>query len=178
MEELKIDFKIVDIDLLVPNTWNPKKDNPEEYQKVVDSIRNHGLKDSITVREKGKQYEIIDGFHRWKACKELGYTKIIINNLGIVDDIEARELTIVKQKISVPFDEVMYAQLLVDMLKESNREEILTKLPISVEELDAYIKMAEFNFDDLGKDIDLDPDARINDTSEVTCPECGAVFKP
>lgn len=174
-KQLTFDYKIVDINEVVPNDWNPKKDDPEEYQKVVNSLINHGLKAPITVREFNGKFQIIDGFHRWKGCKELGYDKVIINNLGVISDIEAKEMTIVFQKISVPFDEVMYAQLLTSMVKDSSRDEILKKLPIQEEELDAYMKMADFNFDDLGKDVDIETE--LHDPKEITCPACGEVFK-
>ena len=90
---------IVKIDQVVPNTWNPKEsiedseENREHYEEIKEEINKKGLFEAITVREIVKDsYEILDGFHRWTACKELGYKEIRINTLGVIDDKLAREL--------------------------------------------------------------------------------------
>lgn len=159
-DQLKLDYKIVDIDDVVPNSWNPKKteEYPERYQEVLDSIKTYGLRDAIVVRELNGKYEIIDGFHRYKACKESGYSKVIINNQGVVDDATAKRLTIVFQKVQVPFDEVMYSNLLKELNEELGEEEILATLPIKEPELEGYLNMADFNFEEEYKDTNLGAD--------------------
>lgn len=156
VDELKFDYKIVDINDVVPNDWNPKVDNPAEYAQVLKSIETYGLRAPITTRELNGKNQIIDGFHRWKACKEKGYTKVVINNQGVVPDDEAKRLTIVFQKVNIPFDEIMYGQLIKSLSDEIGEQKILDTLPISDAELQGYLKMADYDFDKEYSDTDLD----------------------
>jgi ParB-like chromosome segregation protein Spo0J len=155
MEELKIDYKIVPISEVVPNNWNPKPPEDENYKEVVKSIKYYGLKAPITVRELDGKYQIIDGYHRWKACSELNYEKVIINNLGTMSDSRAKRLTVVFQKVSVPFDEVMYGELIKSLTDELGTDEILASIPVSEQELEGYLKMADFDFDKEYEDAEL-----------------------
>lgn len=152
MEQLATNYQVVEIDQIIPNDWNPKKDDPDKYAEVVKSVRAYGLRAPITVREFKGGYQIIDGFHRWKACKDLGYTKVVINNLGDVPDDEAKRLTIVFQKVNVPFDEVMYASLLKSLSEELDKDDLLKTLPVNEEELEGYLKMSEFDWQDFEGD--------------------------
>ena len=67
----------------------------------------------ITVREtENGIYEIIDGYHRYQACKELGYTKLLVNNLGKIKDEVAKSLTILFERAKVEPNSIMEAELL------------------------------------------------------------------
>ena len=44
-------IKIVGIDEVKPNSWNPKLENTPEFQKIVESIQVNGFKSPIIVRE-------------------------------------------------------------------------------------------------------------------------------
>ncbi len=99
---------MVDIDLIIANPWNPNKMNDFIFQKMKQTIEKEGLFGSIYVRPLAGMYEILDGEHRVKACKELGYTElpvecseemtekevkfwtIYFNNTRGKDDIEKR----------------------------------------------------------------------------------------
>ena len=71
------DNKVVDILKVMPNDYNPKinidenEANRAEFEKVKDSIKIAGQIQPLIVRElpKGK-YEIINGYHRWRAMQE------------------------------------------------------------------------------------------------------------
>ena len=47
----------------------------EDYNELVESIRTNGFSKQFPITT--YQGEIIDGWHRWKACEELGVTPII-----------------------------------------------------------------------------------------------------
>lgn len=68
-------IEVVPIDSLRPNNWNPNRQTPDEFEKLKRSIVENGFSQPIVVMMDG---EIIDGYHRWKACKELGFTKIAV----------------------------------------------------------------------------------------------------
>lgn len=88
MENITENNQIVDINLLSPNKYNPKLDynsTPElqrEFERIKKSLIDHGQIDPVIVRKIENGYEIIDGFHRYCAMKELGWTKCEIKDLG------------------------------------------------------------------------------------------------
>ena len=145
-------LKIVDINKVHPNTWNPKDKNTEEFEKVVESIKINGQRSPVVVRE-NNGYEIIDGEQRYTACKQLDFKKVLIYNEGKISDKEAKELTIWYQQ-QVPFNEVKLAGMIKELLDQYELEEI--QLPYSSEEIIEYAKMHDFNWEDYEyKDIEL-----------------------
>ena len=142
----------VNIDLVIPNTWNPKEKDTKEFKKVKESIFNKGLRGFIAVRnhpEKEGHYEIIDGEQRHTASKELGYEEVHIYNEGNVDDKEAKELTIWWQQ-QVPFEQIQEAYLITDMLKEYQIDNI--ELPYTEAEIKTFENLAKFSFEDYNQE--------------------------
>ena len=77
------DYMDIPVDKLIP--FQDKKNSdflpwPEEkFKDLVDSIKTFGVLDAINVRPSKEQngiYEILEGEHRWKACKEAGLKTI------------------------------------------------------------------------------------------------------
>lgn len=102
-----------------PNTWNPKRKDNKEYEKVKESVQVNGLTQPIFVRENDNgetKYEILDGEHRHRAAKELGLEYIYIYNEGVVDDNLARSLTL-WHEVSVSMDEDMLRPLVMELNK-------------------------------------------------------------
>jgi ParB/RepB/Spo0J family partition protein len=174
--------KIVNIDLIIPNTWNPKEsieentENKEHYEEIKNEIEKKGLFEAITVREYKDGYEILDGFHRWTACKELGYTEIRVNNIGKIDDRLARAITLIKEQKKVPISELKVAEV-VGWYRDQDMEEDDVKelLGYSDEEFDEYSKLFDFDWNDYGTgDEDLEEEPK--EQEEITCPKCGHKF--
>lgn len=147
-----VDFDIkrvkrVNIEDVIPNTWNPKEANTKEYKKVLDSVFKKGLRGVIVVRnhptQEGK-YEIIDGQQRYTAAKELGYEQVFIQNEGDVDDKEAKELTIWYQQ-QVPFERITEAYLVNGMVEAYGVDAV--ELPYSDKEIAEFESLAKFDFD-------------------------------
>jgi len=53
---------------------------------LKNSITNMGLLNPIIVREKDDKYEIIDGEHRTKACRELGFMNVLCSIIDANDE--------------------------------------------------------------------------------------------
>jgi hypothetical protein len=143
---MKINFdpkklKVVTIDEIRPNTWNPKPKGGQDFEKVKKSIEKKGLRGFIVVRE-NDGYEIIDGEQRWTSCKELGFDKVLIYNEGEVTDKEAKELTIWWQQ-QVPFDQIELAYLIKDM--DDLYENL--ELPFEPTELEELLTISNFDFE-------------------------------
>lgn len=87
----------VDISLIDVNPDQPRKIfNEEEIQGLAESIRENGLINPITLREKDGQYQIISGERRFRAFKFLNRDKVPALVLENIDDSKMLELTLVE----------------------------------------------------------------------------------
>lgn len=178
MNEIIGEDKIVDIEQVKPNTWNPKDsidENPtvrKMYEQIKEEIRKKGLFEAITVRSVGNKYEILDGYHRWRACKELGYERIRINTLGKVSDRLARAITVVKEQKKVPVSQLGVADILGWYQDEGIGADIVQDLlGYSEEEFNSYSTLFDF---DLGE---VEDEKEKHKKGKISCPECGHRFE-
>ena len=69
----------VDINLLTPNTNQPRKVfKDEQLKELSDSIAKSGMLQPITVRKTDTNYEIVAGERRWRAAKMAGLSTVPI----------------------------------------------------------------------------------------------------
>ena len=170
---MEINTKKVNIDDLQPNKWNPKlskeddTDVAQQYQEVIKSIKTYGLIDPIMVRslknDGEKPYEIINGYHRFMACKELGFTEVVINDLGGLGEQEAKKLTIITEEIKIPLDELKLSSLLKEMLNSEDLDSLADGLPYSKELIASKIELLDFNCPN-SNESNLDEEIEIKDT--------------
>lgn len=140
----------VALDVVRPNSWNPKEKNTSEYQHVLASIQKYGQDMPILVREKDG-LEILDGEQRYTALKELGAAEIWVYNKGAVTDEEAKAVTIWWQ-VQAPFDQIKLAPLVVELA------DLQILLPYSEDQLAEFRELANFNFDNYNKDFEHEED--------------------
>lgn len=160
MEELKTPAEIqtivkmfnpvyleVDINSVFPNKWNPNSQKGEMFSKLVKNIRELGQIDPVLCRQlPDNVYEIVDGEHRFHACREIGNTTIAILNLGHVDDSLAKVLTINMNNIRGTDDVLKRAQ----MIKEIEEGQ-LSLLPFSKDEIEFEKQLLDFDFSKFDK---------------------------
>jgi hypothetical protein len=121
------------VDWLQPNTWNPNKMNAFMYSKELQSIKDHGFIDPVTVRRLASgRYEIIDGQHRWQAARDLGYERIACYVLD-VGDTEAKKLTILLNELRGQAQPNELGALLKDLLADMPVESLIEELPFTPE---------------------------------------------
>nr|DAX72793.1 MAG TPA: ParB protein [Caudoviricetes sp.] len=140
--DIKENSKIININEVSFNSWNPKNKRTKEYEKVKESVKLNGLTMPIVVREiedENYKYEVLDGEQRLTACIDLGFDKIWIVNAGKISDIEAKSKTI-WMEMSVPFDKKQLGELLGELVGE-------VELPYTDEEIEvmAGIDLSEDN---------------------------------
>lgn len=144
----------VNIDDVIPNTWNPKLKNHDKVEYIKDSIKLNGFKQPVQVREhptlEGK-YEIIDGEQRWTAMKGLGATEIYVYNNGQVSDEDAKSETIWWQ-VQVPFETIALAELVTELAAME------MELPYSSKELAEFKEMTEYEGKENPADGETPPD--------------------
>ncbi|MBC2715315.1 MAG: ParB/RepB/Spo0J family partition protein [Desulfobacteraceae bacterium] len=108
-----------DVDKIVPNPYQPRRDFPEnEMVELADSIKVQGILQPLLVRESSSDgYELIAGERRLRAAKMAGLFKVpvIIKNIG---DTELLELSIVeniqRQNLNPMEEAEAYLRLLTD----------------------------------------------------------------
>ncbi len=68
----------IPVGLISPNPFQPRTSfDPEAFEELKKSILSNGLIQPITVRRsKEKNYELVSGERRLKACKDIGYRDI------------------------------------------------------------------------------------------------------
>jgi ParB/RepB/Spo0J family partition protein len=72
LERVKIEY--VPIESITNNSFNANRMDPHSMEMLQRSITDDGFTSPILVQEKTR--EIVDGEHRWRAAKALGYTEI------------------------------------------------------------------------------------------------------
>lgn len=146
MNEFKTEKLKVGINNVRPNLWNPNKEDDFIFEKAKASITKWGFIDPILVRVIGeKLYEIIDGEHRWRACKELGYTEIEILNLGQLTDEEAKTLTLTMNNVKGADDPIKRGLIFKDLKEKS--PELLELMPFTQDVIASEIELINFEVD-------------------------------
>lgn len=143
LEDVKENSKIVDINEVCFNPWNPKIKRSKEYEKVKESVKLNGLGMPIVVREiedDNYKYQVLDGEQRLTAAHDLGYDKVWIVNLGQVSDEEAKSKTL-WYEMAVPFDQEQLGKLLVDLVDK-------VELPYSDAEIEVISGVSLISEDD------------------------------
>jgi len=114
MEAMQVET--VPIDSLRPNKYNPNRQTPDEFEKLKRSILENGFGQPVVAWRNG---EIVDGEHRWRACKELGLTKITV----IYFDADA-----IKQRLSDPETQAKLATIQFNEARGNEDMELLSKM--------------------------------------------------
>jgi ParB-like chromosome segregation protein Spo0J len=166
-------LKVVPIELVRANPWNPKvhSDTNPDFIKVVRSVQANGLRAPIVVREvpddgSGAVYEVLDGEQRWRASAQLQLPKVIVYNEGELPDERAKALTIWYQQ-QVSFDEVLEARLAASLADFPD-----LALPYDDDELERLRNLAEFDFDQYADDeASTGEDAKVTRTLNLKLTE-------
>ena len=99
----------LDVDLIVPNEFQPRTQFDEEkIKELAQTLHTHGMIQPIVVRRKDdEQYEVIAGERRLRAAKLLGWEKIsaIIRalsdtetaSIALIENIQREELSVIEE---------------------------------------------------------------------------------
>ena len=95
-------IKELDIDLLKPAIYNPRKIDPEQLNDLVRSLKQFGFVDPLVVRSEDNM--IIGGHQRYEAAKLLKYKTVPVVQLDISEN-DAKVLNVALNKISGEWEE-------------------------------------------------------------------------
>lgn len=127
LDEVGIDFRVVEIDRVRPNEYNPNEMASELFESLANAIRAEGkMNQPLLVREDPEtegDYIIVDGENRWQAGKLAG-----LKHIGVVvvdyDDNLAKVRTLSFNNLKGQNVPIKLARMLVDLQKEYSDEEI------------------------------------------------------
>ena len=120
--------------------------NDEMYRKELASIKRFGYVNPILARDLVSHYEIIDGEHRWKALKQLGYEEAEVTVIEGLTDEEAKQLTIVLNETRGSPDQAKLGTLLRDLLENVPKADLLDVLPIDPVRFDRLAGLEDFDW--------------------------------
>jgi ParB family transcriptional regulator, chromosome partitioning protein len=109
----------IDIDRILPNSQQPRKNFDEEaLEELANSIRQHGVVQPIVVRalEDGF-FQLIAGERRWRASQRAGLTRLpaVIRQAGDHDTLEIALIENLQRQDLNPLEEAQaYEKLIVD----------------------------------------------------------------
>ena len=158
---------------IIPNDWNPNKQNERAFQAEIESITDNGFVQPMTVRKHPTQkskYQIIDGYHRWLALQKIfddsklhtAPLKAIVATKEIpcvvidVTEAQAKKLTIILNETRGRA-EIGELGMLLESIQIEFGDDLIRGLPYSQGQLDDLLSLAEFdweNLEDLAEDED------------------------
>lgn len=136
-----MDITKINPDNIFPNTYNPNVVDPDIMAKLRAEIGQKGLAVPITVRRRGDgAYEIVDGEHRWRICKELGLKEMpcVVQDYN---DAEAKIKTIQLNYMRGQVIPYKLAELIYDLDKEITLSDLAQRLPYDEKQLENNLEL-------------------------------------
>lgn len=130
VEEEKGSIKMVDINNIIPNSEQPRKNfSQEELEELSASIKQFGVLQPLIVREKNGKYEIVAGERRYRAAQMAGLSElpIIIKDFSDVETLQVSLIENIQRENLNPM-ELAYAYNLLMERFDLTQEEIADKV--------------------------------------------------
>lgn len=147
-----MELTLIKTELIKPNGYNPNIVPEDTLAKLRQEIAQNGLTVPITVRSSGNGYEVVDGEHRWRICRDLGFKEIpcIIQEF---DDNEAKIKTLQLNYMHGYAVPVKLAALIHDLSKEIKLEDLSRRLPYEELQMMDVLELLKLP-EDFGKSIE------------------------
>ena len=147
-----LNITLIKTEQIAPNAYNPNVVPPDILAKLQVEIGQKGLCEPIIVRKRGEGYEIVDGEHRWRICRDLGWPEVpcIIQDY---DDSEAKIKTLQLNYMRGSVIPVKLAALIHDLSKEIKLEDLAKRLPYDEPVLTDHLELLKLP-EDFGKVIE------------------------
>jgi len=148
-----MDIVQIELNKISPNDYNPNVMPEDILAKLRAEIADKGSCVPIIVRRRGDGYEIVDGEHRWRICRELGLEEIpcIVKDY---DDNEAKIKTLQLNYLQGSVVPIRLAHLIHDLNKEIKLEDLAGRLPYETPQMMDNLELLKFP-DDFGQKIEI-----------------------
>jgi DNA modification methylase len=150
----KLKVVSVEVGILKPSQYNPRKWSEEAISGLKESISRFGLVDPIIVNSAPNRANVVIGGHfRLKVAKDLGFKEVPVVYLNIPDIEREKELNLRLNKNTGDWD--------FDLLANFD-ESFLSDIGFSSEELDEV-----FEIEDTPEEFDLEKELRKIEIGEI-----------
>lgn len=145
------ELQTVHPDRLRANPWNTNFVSPENETKLARSLDELGQFKPIIVRElrdipSMTDFEILGGEHRWQMAIAHKHKTVDIYNLGVIDDIKAKKITLADNARYGADDTLALAKLLGEI---GTPDEIQSFLPYTDADVSAIFSASDIALDEL-----------------------------
>lgn len=155
IEELRdIDLEVVKllINSVEPDPQNPNELPDDMMDTLKQDVRERGFVQPIVVRalpvegDEEQRYMLIDGEHRWRVLRDLGYEFVpaVVDDLD-EDDAKLRNITM--NRIRGQLVPIKLALLLADLNQRIPEEELTRRLGMDRGEFEDTLRLAKFTDD-------------------------------
>jgi len=151
-------FLEVDPRLLEPNPWNVNVVQHDNEIKLTESINRLGMFKPIICRTVGPQrLQILGGAHRVERAIELKMKTVPVIDLDVIDDAQAKEISLVDNARYGVDDGLRLAELIQEL---GIQNEIADFMPFADADVLSIMQGVEVNLDDLDLEVDEEPEAQ------------------
>ena len=142
------DTRIVDIDLVEPNPYQPRLEfDDEALMDLAQSIRENGLIQPITVREMDGKYQIIAGERRFRALKLNGAVDVPVLIMD-ANEVQMAEMALVENIQRENLSEIEEAKSYVEIMKYSGLNQSQLALRVGKSQSSIANKIRLLNLDE------------------------------
>ena len=142
------DTRIVDIDLVEPNPYQPRLEfDDEALMDLAQSIRENGLIQPITVREMDGKYQIIAGERRFRALKLNGAVDIPVLIMD-ANEVQMAEMALVENIQRENLSAIEEAKSYVEIMKYSGLNQSQLALRVGKSQSSIANKIRLLNLDE------------------------------
>jgi len=154
-ENQKIDIEYVDINLLNPSAYNPRRHDKVSAEQLRESISRFGLVDPLIVNSNENRANIVIGGHfRLEVAKEMGINQVPVVFVNIPDIEKEKELNLRLNKNTGEFDLNLLAEFDESLLRDigfnsQELDDIFLDSDISEEEFDLKKELEKAGIDEV-----------------------------
>lgn len=167
-------------DRLRPNQWNSNVVSPENEEKLATSLKELGQFKPVVARylpdeETDTDYEILGGEHRWLELRKARHDQIHVFDLGEIDDLLAKKISLADNARYGSDDSAELAKLMADI----GADQIHTFLPFTDSDVTAIFASAHIALDelDLPDEVGIEARAALDDGSSSKTPKTHTIMR-
>lgn len=140
--------KLISIDLIQPNPYQPRIEfGDEALMDLAQSIRENGLIQPITVREKDNFYEIVAGERRYRAMKLIGQVEVPCLVMD-ANEIQMAQMALVENVQRENLSAIEEAKAYVQIMKYANLTQAELALKMGKSQSSIANKLRLLNLDE------------------------------